>query len=103
MKINIIKNSILFIIEKEDIPVLIKAEINKQNYNDSNKIIDLSNVIPDQFLIILNAFKNQNNKSLVIVTEKIDYETDNLNLVPTVQEAIDFIDLEEMERDLNSL
>jgi len=26
-----------------------------------------------------------------------------LNLVPTVQEAIDFIDLEEMERDLNSL
>ncbi len=103
MKINIIKNSILFIIEKKDTPILIKAEINKQNYNDSNKIIDLSNVIPDQFLIILNAFKNQNNKSLVIVTEKIDYETDNLNLVPTVQEAIDFIDLEEMERDLNSL
>ena len=103
MKINIIKNSILFIIEKKDPPVLIKAEINKQNYNDSNKIIDLSNVIPDQFLIFLNAFKNQNNKSLVIVTEKIDYETDNLNLVPTVQEAIDFIDLEEIERDLNSL
>ena len=103
MKINIIKNSILFIIEKKDTPVLIKAEINKQNYNNSNKIIDLSNVIPDQFLIFLNAFKNQNNKSLVIVAEKIDHDIYNLNLVPTLQEAIDFIDLEEMERDINSL
>ena len=103
MKINIIKNSILFIIEKKDNPILIKSDINKENYNDYNKIIDLSNVIPDQFLIILNSFKNQNNKSLIIVTKKIDCEIDNLNLVPTVQEAIDFIDLEEMERDLNSL
>ena len=54
-------------------------------------------------MIILKTFTNQNNKSFVIVTEKIDYDRDNLNLVPTIQEAIDFIDLEEMERDINSL
>ena len=93
MKINIIKNSILFIIEKKDSLIFIESEINKENYNNYNKIVDLSNVIPDQFLIVLNTFTNQNNKSLVIVTNKIDYEIDNLNLVPTVQEAIDFIDL----------
>ena len=103
MKINIIKNSILFIIEKKDSLIFIESEINKENYNNYNKIVDLSNVIPDQFLIVLNTFTNQNNKSLVIVTNKIDYEIDNLNQVPTVQEAIDFIDLEEMERDLNLL
>ena len=56
-----------------------------------------------QSLIILKTFTNQNDESFVIVTEKIDYDIDNLNLVPTIQEAIDFIDLEEMERDLNSL
>ena len=103
MKINIIKNSILFIIEKKDNPISIKLEINKENYNNYNKIVDLSNIIPDQFIIILKTFTNQNDKSFVIVTEKIDYDIDNMNLVPTIQEAIDFIDLEEMERDLNSL
>ena len=103
MKINFIKNSILFTIEKKDNPILIKLEINKENYNNYNKIVDLSNIIPDQFIIILKTFTNQNDKSFVIVTEKIDYDIDNLNLVPTIQEAIDFIDLEEMERDLNSL
>jgi len=104
MKINIIKDSILFLIEKKDTPALIKSEINKENYNNSNRIVDLSNVIPDQFLSILNTFtKQNNNKSFVIVTKKNDYNADNLNLVPTIQEAIDFIDLEEMERDIKSL
>ncbi len=103
MKINFIKNSILFIIEKKDNPISIKLEINKENYNNYNKIVDLSNIIPDQFIIILKTFTNQNDKSFVIVTEKIDYDIDNMNLVPTIQEAIDFIDLEEIERDLNSL
>ncbi len=103
MKINFIKNSILFIIEKKDNPISIKLEINKENYNNYNKIVDLSNIIPDQFIIILKTFTNQNDKSFVIVTEKIDYDIDNMNLVPTIQEAIDFIDLEEMERDLNLL
>ena len=104
MKINVIKNSILFLIEKTDRLDLLKSEINKENYNNSNRTVDLSNVIPDQFLSILKTFTNQNNnKSFVIVTEKIDCDRDNLNLVPTIQEAIDFIDLEEMERDLNSL
>ena len=103
MKINFIKNSILFIIEKKDNPISIKLEINKENYNNYNKIVDLSNIIPDQFIIILKTFTNQNDKSFVIITEKIDYDIDNLNLVPTIQEAIDFIYLEEIERDLNSL
>lgn len=103
MKINVTKNSVLFLIEKKDTPAFFKSELSKKKYNNSNRIVDLSNVIPDQFLIILKTFTNQNNKSFVIVTEKIDYDRDNLNLVPTIQEAIDFIDLEEMERDINSL
>jgi hypothetical protein len=47
-------------------------------------------------------FKSQKffKKSLVILTENISFCND-LNLIPTLQEAIDFIDLEEIERDLD--
>jgi len=78
MKINVTKNSVLFLIEKKDTPAFFKSELSKKNYNNSNRIVDLSNVIPDQFLIILKTFTNQNNKSFVIVTS--DYAS-YLNLI----------------------
>jgi len=41
-------------------------------------------------------------KSFVLVTNSISYEEapENLSLVPTLQEAKDFIEMEEIERDL---
>ena len=53
---------------------------------------------------VLKAFsKKHNHKSFVIVSKNIDYDKDDLNLIPTVQEAFDFIEMEEIERDLNLL
>jgi len=44
----------------------------------------------------------KNNKSLVLVTEKVSYEEvpDTIIVVPTLQEAHDIIEMEEIERDL---
>lgn len=41
-------------------------------------------------------------KSFVLVTEKVSYNEvpDKINVVPTVQEAKDLIEMEEIERDL---
>ena len=41
-------------------------------------------------------------KSFVLVTDKVTYEDvpEEINLVPTIQEAKDIIEMEEIERDL---
>ena len=40
------------------------------------------------------------NKGSFVIVSNINFN-DNLNIVPTIQEAYDFIDMEEMERELN--
>jgi hypothetical protein len=104
MKINSQLNSILFALENGDSTVSLSSELYKSNYLNSNIIIDLSHVVFNDFLNLLKAFsKKHNHKSFVIVSKNIDYDKDNLNLIPTVQEAFDFIEMEEIERDLNLL
>ena len=104
MKINSQLNSILFTLESCDSPVSLNSELYKSNYLNSNIIIDLSDVVFNGFLNLLKAFsKKHNHKSFVIVSENIDYDKDDLNIIPTIQEAFDYIEMEEIERDLNSL
>tara|TARA_B100001175_G_C19294370_1_gene535079 strand:+ start:425 stop:739 length:315 start_codon:yes stop_codon:yes gene_type:complete len=104
MKINSQLNSILFTLESGDSPVSLNSELYKSNYLNSNIIIDLSNVVFNGFLNLLKTFsKKHNHKSFVIVSENIDYDKDDLNIIPTIQEAFDYIEMEEIERDLNSL
>jgi hypothetical protein len=42
------------------------------------------------------------NKSFVLVTDKVSYDEipDEISLVPTIQEAMDLIEMEDIERDL---
>ncbi len=54
-----------------------------------------------EFLHLSNTHRGAN-KSFVLVTDKVNYEDvpDEICLVPTLQEARDVIEMEEIERDL---
>ena len=54
-----------------------------------------------EFLDISNKHKNSG-KSFVIVTDKVSYDEipDEISVAPTLQEAKDIIEMEEIERDL---
>ena len=76
-----------------------------QSQNITNFIADLSSLRNDMHKRLINNFTkfekyvSANNGSFVIVSN-VNFD-DNLNIVPTLQEAYDFIDMEEMERQLN--
>lgn len=55
-----------------------------------------------EFLELSNAHRKAN-KSFVLVTDKVSYDEtpDNICVVPTLQEAKDVIEMEEIERDLD--
>lgn len=94
--------------EKETIPELIQ-EINKgyKSYRNDNLIVDLvtlakvgtSEIL--EFLEISNKHRKAKH-SFVIVSNAIDLEEipDEIIVVPTLQEAFDIIEMEEIERDL---
>lgn len=54
-----------------------------------------------EFLEISNTHRGSN-KSFILVTDKVSYEEipDEISVVPTIQEAKDIIEMEEIERDL---
>jgi hypothetical protein len=84
-----------------------KNDLSKLNasQNIKNFIADLSTLKNGIHKLLINNFTkfekyvNDNNGSFVIVSN-VNFD-DNLNIVPTLQEAYDFIDMEEMERQLN--
>ncbi len=55
----------------------------------------------NEFLRVSNAHKASKH-SFVIVTDKISYEEipEEMTIVPTLQEAYDLVEMEEIERDL---
>ena len=106
MKVISIKNAVLIVLDKNDNLNSLKSEISNDNYSKHNIIIDLNNTSVKDFLIFFKTLENiqkNKNKSLVFLNKNIDNWSEEFNLIPTLQEAIDFIDLEEIERDLNSL
>lgn len=54
-----------------------------------------------EFLELSNMHRKAN-KSFVLVTDKVSYDEipDEISLVPTIQEAMDLIEMEDIERDL---
>lgn len=86
-----------------------------ENLNKSYKNIKNDHLIINLFSFseitsndILEFFQLSNthraaNKSFVLVTNKVEYDQvpDEICLVPTVQEAKDIIEMEEIERDLD--
>ena len=93
-------NTLVFKISDEN-------DFSKLNYsqNIKNFIADLSTLKNGMHKLLINNFTkfekyvNDNNGSFVIVSN-VNFD-DHLNIVPTLQEAYDFIDMEEMERQLN--
>ena len=101
------KNTLLFNISNENkffnSIVELKKEIKLKNI-----IIDFNALSIEKFSEDLNYLfiESQNNKkSFVIVNSdfKSEYYNSNINIVPSLQEAIDIIEIEEIERDLGLL
>ena len=94
--------------EKASIVELVKKlQIIYSRFKNDNIIINLTTLKPlsVEDLIEFLQISNQHRKakqSFVIVTDKIhnDHTPDELIIVPTVQEAYDIIEMEEIERDL---
>ena len=103
MRISKKKKIMIVEIEESDEKLVLEKKINKLCQEKNNLIISLSNnnkELNKPFFEILLKKQTANNKSFVLVSKehKIDYE---LNVVPTLTEAIDFIEIEEVERQIN--
>ena len=94
--------------EKASIVELVKKlDVLYNRFKNDNVIICLTSLKPItlsdlvEFLQISIKHKKANH-SFVIVTNKIDLDEtpDEIIVVPTIQEAYDIIEMEEMERDL---
>ena len=92
-------------LEIKDLRKRIKEEYS--NFSENNIIVNITSIetvtIEDilEFLDISNTHRG-NKHSFVIICNKIDIDDvpDELVIVPTLQEAYDIIEMEEMERDL---
>ena len=75
---------------KHDHIIVNLFSFNKLNSNDVLEFLELSNT------------HRASKKSFVLVTEKVSYNEvpDEISVVPTIQEAKDIIEMEEIERDL---
>lgn len=94
--------------EKVSIVELVKKlDIIYNRFKNDNIIINLTSLKPlesediIEFLKISNHHRNEKH-SFVIVTSKIKLEDipEEIMVVPTIQEAYDIIEMEEIERDL---
>jgi len=66
---------------------------------DNNIIIEFKNDIAKKNILeFLNNHKKQSKKSLVIISNVINNKNYLFSIVPTFQEALDIIEIEEIER-----
>ncbi|MDU8887249.1 ribonuclease Z [Yeosuana sp. MJ-SS3] len=94
--------------EKASIVELVKKlQIIYQRYKNDNIIVNLTSLktLSTSDVIEFLEISNQHRKSkhsFVIVTDQIEEDKipDELIIVPTLQEAYDIIEMEEIERDL---
>lgn len=98
------KNTLLFKINNRNNYLNSLNEI-KSNINIKNIIIDLNEFNFDEIFDDLNNLFNEsknNNRSFVIIKSdyRSEYQSIKMNIVPSLQEAIDIIEIEEIERDL---
>ena len=98
------KNTLLFKINNRNNYINSSNEI-KSNINIKNIIIDLNEFNFDEIFDDLNNLftdSKNNNRSFVIIKSdyRSEYQSLKMNIVPSLQEAIDIIEIEEIERDL---
>ena len=94
--------------EKASVIELVKKlDIMYNRFQNDNVIVNLTSLNPIpledivEFLQVSNRHREAKH-SFVIVTNKVDLDEapDEIVVVPTMQEAYDIIEMEEMERDL---
>ena len=111
MIIDIQDNTVTITYERSDtIGRSFRDEIKRKykNFSFKNIILDLSpmkNVLSKHikdFVELAIYHKQFNNKSFVVVTGPIglNFLLNGINVVPTINEAIDTIEIEDIERDL---
>lgn len=98
------KNTLLFKINNRNSYLNSLNKI-KSNINIKNIIIDLNEFNFDEIFDDLNNLfteSKNNNRSFVIIKSdyRSEYQSIKMNIVPSLQEAIDIIEIEEIERDL---
>ena len=98
------KNTLLFKINNRNNYINSSNEI-KSNINIKNIIIDLNEFNFDEIFDDLNNLfieSKNNNRSFVIIKSdyRSEYQSLKMNIVPSLKEAIDIIEIEEIERDL---
>ena len=79
-----------------------------KSFSSHNIVVDLTLIKPvlskhiKEFVELAGHHKNLSNKSFVIVTGPISLKRlpEGLNVVPTLHEALDTVEIEEIERDL---
>lgn len=82
--------------------------LEKQNtFEDQHLILQISdniNVSKEDFLLFLSIAKQkkENGTSFVVINKNINVDDfpDNFNIVPTLIEAVDILEMEAMEREL---
>ena len=93
-------NTLVFKITKQN-------DFLKLNFNADvkNFIADLTDINKEVYELLIDKFIKFGeiiyaNKGSFVIVSNISFD-ENLNIVPTLQEAYDFIDMEEIERQLN--
>ncbi len=109
MKVKTKGNTTIIKSNQEEVALFLKKVTEQHNsYKDTNLILDISekkNAVNKDILLFgkLSALHKKGKKSFVLVmNEDFDFNnaTDKVMVVPTLQEAHDIIEMEEIERDL---
>ena len=103
-----IDNYVLFEIENNDKISDLSIHFKSNKYFNLNVIINLKSTAIIQYLDFLNTLSIKHktvNKSFVVISCQIngDLHGLELSLVPTIEDALDLIQLEDIERDLNMI
>ena len=106
MTTKFVDNCVLFEIENNDKISDLSIHFKSDKYFNLNFIINLKSIAIIQYLDFLNTLSIKHkslNKSFVVISCQIngDLHGLELSLVPTIEEALDLIQLEDIERDLN--
>lgn len=109
MKVKTKGNTTIIKSNQEEVALFLKKVTEQHNsYKDTNLILDISekkNAVNKDVLLFgkLSVLHKKGKKSFVLVmNEDFDFNnaTDKVMVVPTLQEAHDIIEMEEIERDL---